>query len=266
MFFMKKHILTGTLILLAFVAKAQDEKMVTDRPGFTNHPATTRSKWMQAETGFSRVSEKYFPPYKDQIFQHPFFLAKYGIGNRFEVRLITVFATTREEATNTTTTITGINTVQLGGKLNFLKEKGLRPGISLVAHYRFNRLKFLRPRYDSIDGANFRFAVEHAFSKAFFLGYNFGMEWKTFRFEPAYVYTISPRVFIAENWLLFAEVYGYAWPKRTPQNSIDFGLAYYINDNLKIDASAGFGLTKPAPDNFFAFGASFRFRTSKRAD
>lgn len=48
-----------------------------------------------------------------------------------------------------------------------------------------------------------------------------------------------------------------------PGNNIGAGFAYYVNDNFKIDASAGFGLSKEAPDKFYSIGASFRFKTGK---
>ena len=89
------------------------------------------------------------------------------------------------------------------------------------------------------------------------------MEWKRVRSQPAYVYTFSPRFVFNEKWLAFVEFYGFAWKKRNPENSIDGGLAYNLNENLKIDASAGFGLNKNAPDFFYGIGASLRFKAGK---
>lgn len=64
----------------------------------------------------------------------------------------------------------------------------------------------------------------------------------------------------------FIEVYGYLREKNHAMNSLDAGLAFYISDNFKIDASAGLGLSKLAPDYFYAVGLSFRFKTSKKAE
>ena len=97
----------------------------------------------------------------------------------------------------------------------------------------------------------------------FFIGYNIGMEWESFRSKPAYIYTISPKFNFAKNWQAFIEFYGYAWKNRTPKNSIDGGISYFIKDNFKIDASAGFGLNKNAPDKFYALGVSYRFKVAK---
>lgn len=261
---MKKIIYITGFTLFSVVAFAQTEKIEPDRPGQTITPTTIPGKWTQFETGSLLQIEKHYPSLKDYFIQHPSLLTKYGLGNRFELRLITDLATIKEENVNGTTLRTGITNVQLGGKFNFLKEKGVRPKVSLIAHYDFQRFRTL-DKADSIDGANFRFAMLHTLSKTISIGYNIGMSWRSFRYVPAYIYTISPRFNINEKWFAYIEVYGsFKRPKKfNPENNIGAGFAYYVNNNFKIDASAGFGLSKEAPDKFYSIGASFRFKTGK---
>lgn len=260
---MKKGIYCLILLVLSITAYAQVDKIETDRPGETNTPATVPRKWVQLETGFLMQIEKHYPRLKDHFIQHPSLLSKYGIGNQAELRLITELGTIKEENVNGTTLRTGITNVQLGGKFNFLKEKGLRPKTSLIAHYNFRRFRTLYK--DSIDGVNFRFAMLHTFSKTISVGYNIGMNWNRFGSPPAYIYTFSPRFNITENWFAYIEVFGsFRRPKKyNPENYIGAGFAYYVNDNFKIDASAGFGLSNEAPDKFYNIGASFRFNSGK---
>ena len=260
---MIKIIYTICFIFSTFITFAQDEKLSADRPGKTNNPGTVIKNWIQVETGFSLQTEKNNYPRKDLYFQHPYLLTKYGLGQRIEIRLITELVTIKEINVNGNNIRTGFNSVQLGGKFNFLKGKGLKPKISLIAHYDFRRFRTLYKGRDTIDGGNFRLAFEHNFSKNIFLSYNIGMEWKRFGSPPAYIYTFSPRFDITEKWAAFIEVFGYVYKSYAPENSIDFGVAYFINNNFKIDASAGFGLNKNAPDKFYAIGASFRFKTGK---
>lgn len=261
---MKKIICSTCLTFFTFVGFAQIEKLETDRPGKTISPGTVKKKWIQFETGFSKQTEKVNAPKKDLYVQHPFLLTKYGLGKRIEIRLITELATIKEINVNGNTIRTGLNSIQLGGKLNFLKGKGLSPKVSLIAHYDFRRLRTIYKSRDTIDGANFRLAFQHNFSENIFLSYNLGMEWKTFNTRhPTYLYSFSPRFNITEKWFAFIEVFGFIWKDLTPENSIDFGVAYHIGNNLKIDGSAGFGLNKKAPDNFYAIGASFRFKNGK---
>ena len=260
---MIKIIYSISLLFFSNIVCAQGDKIETDRPGETNTPTTVTKKWIQFETGFSMQIEKHYLKLKDYFIQHPALLSKYGIGTRLELRLITDLATIKEENVNGTTLRTGITNVQLGGKVNFLKEKGLRPKTSLIAHYNFRRLRTLYK--DTIDGANFRFAMLHTLSKTISVGYNIGMNWNRFGSPPAYIYTFSPKFNINEKWFAYVEVFGsFRKPKKyNPENNIGAGFAYYVNDNFKIDASAGFGLSKEAPDKFYTIGASFRFKTGK---
>ncbi len=261
---MAKLICSIYITLFSLNVFAQVEKIETDRPGETNSPATVPKKWVQIETGLLMQIEKHYPKLKDHFIQHPSLLSKYGIGNRIELRLLTELGTIKEQFANDTTSHTGITNVQLGGKVNFLQEKGLRPKTSLIAHYNFRRLRTLYK--DSIDGANFRFAMLHTLSKTILIGYNIGMNWNRFGSPPAYIYTFSPRFNINEEWFAYIEVFGsFKRPKEyNPENSFGAGFAYYINDNFKIDASGGFGLSKDAPDNYFALGASIRFKTMNK--
>ena len=176
------------------------------------------------------------------------------------MRLSTVFATEKDIVTNGTFKASGINEVQAGGKINFIQESGIVPKTSLIANYSFRRFRTLYK--DSIDGTNFKFAMKHTLSKKISFGYNAGIEWRRFGFNPAFVYSISPRIAFNEKWFAYLEVFGFIWNDRDPQNSIDGGVAFTINDNFKIDASVGFGINKEAPDNFFSIGASFRFNTA----
>jgi Putative MetA-pathway of phenol degradation len=262
--FMMKFILTISFFIIAVAANAQDEKMMNDRPGFTIDPGTVLKKWVQVETGFSRQTEKIGMGLKDHFMQNPVLLLKYGIVKRVELRLLTELATQQDGAINGTTIYNGINRVELGAKFNFLQEKGIRPKTSFIAHYYFNHLRTIFK--DTLDGGDFRFAMLHTFSKTIILRYNIGMEWKHFIEHPYYVYSFSPGFNITEKWFAYIELFGsFRRPKKyDPENSIDLGIAYYVNDNLKIDASAGLGLSKRAYDNFYAVGISFRFRTSKQ--
>jgi hypothetical protein len=260
---MNKVLVTTLLFFISIASIAQVEPIETDRPVKTLTPFTVPKKWIQFETGLSRQSDKYDQSYTEIYLEHPTFLLKYGLAKCFELRLITDVATIQDQFTSRTYSHTGINNVQLGGKLIFLKEKGIRPATALIAHYRFNGLRTIYKGKDSIDGANFKLAMKHTLSKKIALQYNVGMEWRRFGSNPAFVYSISPRINFNEKWFAYLEAFGFIWNDRDPQNSIDGGVAFTINGDLTIDASAGIGLSKEAPDNFFSIGASFRFNTGR---
>ena len=118
---MARFIFCVFLVFVHGILSAQTGKIITDRPGYTINPNTVPDKWGQSETGLYRQSDQYNPPFKDFEFQHPSILAKYGMGNRVELRLIIIAGSTKYEAVNGTYTRTGFSSFQLGGKYNFLK-------------------------------------------------------------------------------------------------------------------------------------------------
>lgn len=256
-------IMTVALFFSPLFATAQLEKIDTDRPDQTESAFTIPVKWVQAEIGFQYASERYnkLSP-REQYFIYPTLLTKYGLTKHFELRLITEYSGTRYLNSNGKHEVEkGFNSVQLGGKLNLLEEKGGRPKTSLIAHYDFGRLR--TPYRYTTDGLNFRFTMQHTISPLISLGYNLGMQWEAFGQEPACVYTFAPGFNISEKWYAYAELFGSIWKNYHPENSVDAGIAYYVNNNLKIDASAGLGLSKNAQDLYIGMGASFRFKTGK---
>lgn len=259
---MNKLLLFIVSFLFCTIGHAQTDKIDTDRPDQTESAATIPKKWMQFELGFLKQTDKYDIREKEIIYQHPTLLTKYGLTRDFELRLITTYGTVRQKDGNTVNyRINGLQSVQLGGKLNFLSEKGLRPKVSLIAHYDFRR--FQTPYQDTIDGANFRFTMQHTLSEKISLGYNLGMEWERFGTPPAYIYTFAPGMDFSEKWYGYIELFGSIYKNEKPEHSFDAGLAWYAMPDLKLDISAGVGISKAAPDWYIAIGGSFRFKTGK---
>ena len=263
--------LKKTFILIILVLKlsetyAQNDVIEIDRLGKSNTPFTVPKKWLQFENGFLKQIDKIPTPFKETFFQHPVITSRYGLSKRIELRLVSDWATRREDVVIRTFYYSGISIADLGGKINFVKEKGIKPEIAFIAHYSFNRLKTVSFGRDSIDGANFRFAFQHTIKESLWLNYNIGMSWRNFRGDPTYIYTFSPRFKFEDNWCAFIEVFGYIWKKYKPEHSISAGLSYNINDNFRIDAAGGLKLNKRTPDNFYTLGCSFRFNTNNKND
>lgn len=240
----------------------QVEKIDTDRPDQTESATTVPKKWMQFEIGFSKQGDKYQSNSKAYEFQYPTLLTKYGLTKCFELRLITTYGSDKEKWNDIVSNQDhGFQSVQLGGKVNFFDEKGLRPKTSLIAHYDFSRLRSMYK--DTIDGLNFRFTMQHTLSKKISLGYNLGMEWDRFGQPPAYIYTLAPGMDLSDKWYAYVELFGSIYKNEKPEHSFDAGLAYYLLPDLKLDISAGVGISKAAPDWYVAIGGSFRFKTGK---
>ncbi|HQW83689.1 MAG TPA: transporter [Ferruginibacter sp.] len=259
---MNIKLLVLPILLFYGSSYAQSNKIDTDRPDQSESVNTVPKNWIQFELGFLKQSDKHLKHQKEIMFQHPALLTKYGLTKNFELRLITTYGTDKQKDSNTVSNRkTGLQSVQVGGKLNFLKEKGLRPKTSLIAHYDLRRLQ--TPYSDTIDGANFRFTMQHTLSPIISLSYNLGMEWERFGKPPAYIYTFTPGIDISEKWYSYVELFGAICKNEKPDHNVAAGLAWLVMPDLKLDISAGKGISKAAPDWYMAVGGSFRFKIKK---
>ena len=261
---MLKYIFSFVFFLPSIFLIAQTEKIETDRPGRTNTADITPNNWLQSETGLQKQTFRFQPVLKDLYFQSPAFLIKYGISNRFEVRLLSEFAHIKEENVTINSIYNGFINTQIGGKFNFLKQIGLIPKTSILAHYRFNILNSNAKGRDTINGGNISLAMQHKISENFLVASNIGVDKLSWQYKPAYFFSVSPKFNFAENWQAFIEVYGNFWKRRFPETFIDSGISYFINNNFKVDLSAGIRVSKDKYSSikFFGIGASYRFKTS----
>ena len=255
-------IISFNLIQASF---AQVTPINSDRPGKTNTAFTIPHKWLQTEMGFQKQTAKYKPfAYKDIYFEIPSLLLKYGLSDKIELRLISAFAYQSLGAVNITETGRGLSNTQFGGKFNFLQQKGILPKTSIIAHYRFNAINSNRVGKDTINGGNISIAMLNNISNNFLVGYNIGVEKFTWQSDARCFYSLSPKFNFAEKWQAFVEIYGNLWRGRNAQTTIDAGVSYYINDDFKIDASAGKRINNNTDLKFYSVGGSFRLKTSNK--
>jgi hypothetical protein len=258
---MAKYLLTAVLFISSNIVFAQQEgRMETDRPDQTESPFITKRRYIQAEFGFN--VERYTGL---TTIVHPTTLWKYGVCNRFELRLITEFvsAETPILIPYGNDIISGLQPIQIGGKVALWEEKNLLPKTSLIFHVAPSKLgskKFHTNKW----APNFRFAFQNTLSENVGLGYNLGAEWDGETNTPYWIYTLAPGFNLGEKWYGYIEAFGAIRKNEKPQHNIDGGLAYYFSDNTKVDVSSGFGLTDNTTDWYAALGFSFRFSTAKK--
>ena len=257
---MKKIFLLSFIICALNSFSQQEGRMETDRPDQTESVIITKKNYVQVEVGFNIEKNNGI-----KTLVHPTTLLKYGLSKRFEFRLITEFVSTETPilipAGNEI--ISGLLPVQIGGKLALSKEKGILPQTALlfhIAHPKLGSKKFHNEKW----APNFRFSMQHTLSENIGLGYNLGAEWDGYSNTPYWVYTFAPGFNLGKNWYGYFEAFGAVRKNELPQHYLDGGLAVYVNDNLKLDISSGFGLNDAAQDWYGAIGFSFRFNTKKK--
>jgi hypothetical protein len=243
------------VLSLCYFTSAAQERIDTDRPDQTESAFTVPKNYFQWEAGliFEHTNTD------QHVFSIPTSLFKYGVSKRFELRLETEFNRTVALIPSIQRTISGLQPVEVGFKVGICEEKSWIPKTSLIAHLGIPNLASEKYRAPHL-APSFRFTMQTSINETTALGYNLGAEWDGYSSTPIWLYTFAPGFDIGENWYGYIEAFGFMTRGETPAHSIDAGIAYYINKDLKIDFSTGFGLSKAAPDYYLAIGGSIRFK------
>ncbi len=253
---MRKSGMLSSALLLASLTFGQ-EKIDTDRPDQTESAAIVPFHYFQGEFGFNK--ENLFEKNYDLI--HPTALLKYGM-KKFEFRLEATCKTSYEHFIPDPKKTTGFEPVELGFKAALWEEKKLLPKTSLIVHLGIPALSSGSFKPDHLV-PSFRFTLQNSISETIGLGYNLGAEWDGFAPSPAWLYTFSPGFNFGKKWYAYIESFGFIRKNEAPQHSLDGGFAYYFSNDLKVDMSGGFGISKAAPKNYMALGFSFRVKTKR---
>jgi hypothetical protein len=252
------------LLLLLFLFKLPEVKaqlyelppIQLDRPDLTESPFLTLKKYLQVESGFLLEQNSN----SDRSFTAPTMLIKYGISDNFELRLVTELVTT---STSVTSTKTAISPIWIGFKTPLLKEKGIIPKTSFIAHLAIPTFSYPTLNNQHI-APQFRFVMQHTLSDKFSLAYNAGMEWDGINVQGVFIYTLTTGYSITERLGCFVEGFGYYQPSFFANHHVDGGVTYALNKNSVIDFSLGYQYYGNNRTNFISCGYSFRLNTSKQ--
>ena len=243
------------LVMLFFVGEAvaqeqqQPEPIQTDRPDQTETPALVPKGMFQMENGFLYQKEND----DENSLVTPTVLAKYGVNENFELRLIIEYNTIESAGQKTS----GFNPILIGTKIKMCEEKGIVPKTSFIGH-------LLIPKFASEDfkadyyATEFRFVMQHTLAEKLSLSYNLGAEWDGISPDATFIYTLATGFTFTDKLGGYAELFGFAPQNDTANHNFDGGLTYLLSNNMMLDVSAGVGLTENAPDYFVSCGFSFR--------
>lgn len=225
-----------------------------DRPDQTECPFITPYKYIQIENGLTYETFDF----NQKTLNYPSTLWKYGVNEKFELRLITELVS---EKTNEITR-KGFSPLTLGFKTSLFEEKNFIPKISFIGHITTSKIgsKEFQTKYIS---PSFRFTMQHTLSKKISLAYNLGAEWNGENAEHSYIYTLTSGFSLTDKIGCYTELYGFIPTENKADHRFDCGLTYLINNDFMADISGGFGLTENAPKNYIALGLSYRFKTTR---
>jgi Putative MetA-pathway of phenol degradation len=250
-----KKIFLCCFLVINFIQIDAQTTIQTDRPDQTECPFITPVGFIQAENGF--IYENI--DRNNKSITLPTILWKYGINKNVELRLITE-ANTLKSYDNK---VSGLVPTIIGFKVSVSEEKGIIPATGFIGHLAIPNAastKFKASYY----APSFRFNMQHTLSNKFSLAYNLGAEWDGETPEPTFIYTLTSGMSITEKLGAYIELYGFAPQNDKADHRADGGFTYLITNDIMVDISGGFGITKESPKNYFALGLSYRFNTKNR--
>jgi hypothetical protein len=248
---LKSIYLTAIILLcLSGICAQETGRMETDRPDQTESPFIVKKGYFQLESGFNK---NYFSSEIEYFL--PTTLMKYAMNNKFEFRYISVLSASALK--------TSFKSEAIGFKIFLFEEKGILPKTSLIAHYHLGDLKRdladLNRTPHSVGDAVF--TSQHQLSNAISIGYNYGIEFHNDGKHEG-IFRIAPGITIGDDMYAYIETFG-RFPLKVYEDVwVDGGLAYYINDNFKLDISAGRSI-KQSRVYYLALGFSCRFNLER---
>lgn len=236
--------LTIFLLFPLFAFSQSQGRIETDRPDQTECPFIVKKGYIQAEIGFNRAtSENLFPTS----------LVKYGLSKRFELRYVSVLAQEPGKETR-------FRTEAVGFKWALMQPSGWKPRTSIIVHYNWDHQNrdFSEKNLRGHSIGDVVFTMQNDLNKRFGVGYNLGTELHSNgSFEG--IYRVAPNMLIGKKGYAYVEVFGRFPASEFADHSYDAGFAYYLNEDVKLDVSAGQSFTRPE-EYYFALGISFRLR------
>ena len=252
---MKNHFILFAFsigLLPSFIFGQNLPSIQLDRPDQTECPFITPNKYIQIENGLTIENFEN----NQKAFNYPSTLWKYGVNEKFELRLITELVSMKSMSS----TISGLLPITLGFKTSLFEEKGLIPKTSFIGHITTSRIGSKELQTTLIAPA-FRFTMQHTLSDKIMLAYNLGAEWNGENEQYNYIYTLTTGFSLTDKIGCYTELYGFLSNQNVADHRFDGGFTYLINDDVIVDLSGGFGLTEGVHKNYISLGFSFRFNT-----
>lgn len=227
------------------------EPIETDRPDQSSTPSIVPAGHFQMETGIRHTQAE---PHHPQ-WQLPTALLKYGVNDKFELRLNVQYAYNKTpDSTNS-----GIKPLVAGIKAKLAEEKGWLPAAAVLVNF-----KIPNAASESFKADNFApeivFAMKKSIGNNTEIQYNAGVSWDGETPQPSYLYTLSPNFDITDKLGMFVESYAYFPEHSHPDHWVDGGFTFLITNAIQLDVSAGYELSSHDSHHSFFESVGFSFR------
>ena len=240
----------NTLLLLFTIGTISAQKIITDRPDQTESSSTIPLKSLQVEAGmlFQKSGGV-------QANAYPSVLWRYGITEKFELRLLTQYETNKINAVKNS----GISDLQIGTKIQLFKKENVNTEIAFLSHLIIPTAK--KALTNNKLGIINKLSISHSISEKIGVGYNVGYD----NFGTGsgnLTYSVALGMSLSEKIGFYIEPFGEFTEFENHLASFDTGFTYLVNNNLQLDVSYGTGLNYGM--NYFSTGFSWNINTHKK--
>ncbi|MCF8405562.1 MAG: transporter [Bacteroidales bacterium] len=232
--------------------------MITDRPDQTESSINIPKYSLQIESGIVFESEK-AASYDTENWGIGTTLIRYGLFKTLELRLATYYQTSKSHFNeiDSDSILQGFGPLVAGFKVFVVREKGLRPQISILADMTLRHLgnETIRPTYSYPTA---KILASHTLSPKWNIGYNAGFGYNGEKPDGFFIYSFTTGYSVSSNLGTFIEIYGNFDHGDNPNHKVDAGFTYLVKDNFQLDLSFGIGLNANITKSFISTGFSWR--------
>ncbi len=245
-----------TLIVLLFTISFSfgQGQIITDRPDQTEASSTIPAGYFQVETGTLFMHQQINSVRETRTAALLNALFRIGVAKYFELRAVVQPELTRTYFNDKEVSRDfGMADLQVGFKVQFCEEKGLRPEIGFLSHLVFptGTESFNNFNYGSIN----KLAFTHTLNDKHTIAYNIGYDYFATG-NGDFFYSLAWGIGVGDKVGLYVEPYGFYRNFETWEVNADAGFTYLLNDNVQLDYSFGVGINNIM--NYQSFGISFR--------
>ncbi len=188
----------------------------------------------------------------DKVFLLPSTLIKYGLNKFVELRVTTEFQL--DYLSNQYS----LNPIIIGFKTKILKEKDGIPEMALVSQVAIPKFASKNNQLENF-APELQLMMQGNYSDLLSMNYNTGIKWDGFSNHPIYTYKLTTGLTYSQKWSSYSEIFGVFNNFQKPESNVNNGIMYLINNNMILDASAGFGISEQSAEWFSSLIYSFRF-------
>jgi hypothetical protein len=242
----------NTLLLFFAIGTISAQQIITDRPDQTESSSTIPLKSLQIEAGalFQRGGGA-------QANAYPSVLWRYGVTEKFELRLLTQFETNK--SLNSSLKNNGISDLQIGTKIQLFKKENVNTEIAFLSHLILPTAK--RELTNDKVGTINKLSISHALSEKIGIGYNVGYDYFG-NGSGNLTYSVAIGVSLSDTIGFYVEPYGEFTEFESHLASFDTGFTYLLKNNFQLDISYGTGLNYGM--NYFSTGFSWNINPHKK--